>query len=263
MDFANRRVSSKPDLDFENTSDISMIYRTSTLFLALSFCVTAFGSDTLYFKLSNPWNTVKSPSGKYLRKCVKENNYYHCWDFNATNILVTESFYSDTNFTRKLFCHKYFNEQEGYLEQSRCYENGQLSGYFVDYNKNGDTTAYQVYKNGELLKEWSSDSDDNLVVFERIEESAEFPGGHTAWIKYLSDNLTYPKKLQKKNIHGQVLAKVYIDATGNVSNVEIIKSLHPTLDGEVVRVIKASPKWKPGKQNGKNVPVSFSQPISF
>jgi TonB family protein len=223
----------------------------------------AFGGDTLYFRLSNPWNTVKSPTGRYLRKCVKENDYYHCWDYNSKNVLITESFYSDTNFTRKLFCHKYYNETRGFLEQTRCYENGRLNGYFVDYNEKGDTTAYQVYNNGDVVKEWSSEPSDNSKVFEMVEEEAEFPGGHSAWLNFLTENLTYPKALKKEKISGQVIAKVCVDPTGKINNVEIIKSLHPLLDEEVIRAIKSSPKWKPARQNGKTVQMTFTQPINF
>jgi len=232
-------------------------------FFALFICARVFSSDTLYFRLSNPWNTVKSPTGNYLRKCIIENDYCHCWDYNRNNILVTESFYSDTNFTRKLFCHKYFNETKGFLEQSRCYENGRLHGYFVDYNEKGDTTDYQVYNNGELAKEWSSEATDTGTVIELTQEAAEFPGGQSAWIAYLNENLIYPKKLKKEKVSGQVIAKVYIDPTGVVSNIEIVKSLHPLLDEEVIRVIKSSPKWKPASQNGKAVQMTFNQAINF
>ena len=241
-----------------------MILKLLLVFLPLFVCATVFASDTLYFRLSNPWNTVKSPTGNYLRKCVKENDYYHCWDYNFNNILVTESFYSDTNFTRKLFCHKYFNEIKGFLDQTRCYENGRLNGYFVGYNEKGDTTSYQVYKNGEVIKEWSSDiPDSSAIIFQVTQEAAEFPGGQSAWINYLSDNLTYPKKLKKEKVSGQVIAKIYIDRTGTISKVEIIKSLHPLLDEEVIRVIKNSPKWEPAKQNGNAVQMTFNQTINF
>ncbi|OIR05700.1 gram-negative bacterial tonB protein [mine drainage metagenome] len=241
-----------------------MTPKTLLFFLPLFICATLIASDTLYFRLSNPWNTVKSPTGNYLRKCIKENDYCHCWDYNASNILVTESFYSDTNFTRKLFCHKYYNGAKGFLEQIRCYENGRLNGYFVDYNEKGDTTDYQVYKNGELIKEWSSDIPDRTAnVIQLTQEAAEFPGGQSAWISYLSENLTYPKKLKKEKISGQVIAKIYIAPTGTITNVEIIKSLHPLLDYEVIRVIKSSPKWEPAKQNGKAVQMTFTQTVNF
>jgi TonB family protein len=240
-----------------------MNIKTPLFFLTLFVCSTVFGSDTLYFRLSNPWNTIKSPTGKYLRKCVKENDYYHAWDYNSNNVLVTESFYSDTNFTRKLLCHKYFNETKGFLEQTRCYENGRLHGYFVDYNTKGDTTAYQVYDNGALAKSWSSEKDNSAPTFTMNEEAAEFPGGRAAWLSYLGDNLKYPKALKKEKVSGQVLTKIIIDKEGNVSSVQIVNSLHPLLDEEVVRVMKASPKWKPAKQNGKAVQMTLTQPVSF
>ena len=240
-----------------------MTLKTPLLLLLLIICATAFANDTLYFRLSNPWNTVKSPTGQYLRKCIKENDYYHCWDYNGRNILVTESFYTDTTFGRKLKCHKYFNETKGFLEQTRCYENGRLHGYFVDYNAKGDTTAYQVYENGAATKEWRSDATESTQVFQMVETTAEFPGGRSAWLSYLGDNLQYPKKLKKEKVSGQVIAKVFVDPTGVVSNVEIVKSLHPLLDEEVVRVIKGSPKWKPATQNGKTVQMTFNQPITF
>src|SRR5258708_2682142 len=108
------------------------------LLLLLITGLSVFGNDTLYFRLSNPWNTVKDPNGQYLRKCVKEKDYYHVWDYNAMNRLVTESYYADTNFSKKLFCHKYFNEDEGWLEQTRCYSEGRLDGYFVNYDNKGE-----------------------------------------------------------------------------------------------------------------------------
>ena len=240
-----------------------MTLKTPIFFLLLFLGASALANDTLYFRLSNPWNTIKSPAGKYLRKCLKEGDYYHCWDYNGTNILVTESYYTDTTFVRKVLCHKYFNEAKGFLEQSRCYENGRLHGYFVDYNAKGDTTAYQVYENGVVAKEWSSDTRENTQVFQLIETKAEFPGGRSAWLAYLENNLRYPKALKKEKIKGQVIAKVLIDSTGTVSKVEIVKSLHPLLDEEVIRVLIGSPKWQPATQNGKSVQMTFDQPVSY
>ena len=222
----------------------------ATFLFTVFISSSVLGSDTLFFRLSNPINTVKSPTGKYLRKCIKENDYYHAWDYNSKNILVAESFYSDTNFTRKLLCHKYFNEIKGYLEQTRCYENGRLNGYFVDYDEKGDTTDYQVYNNGEVVKEWSAETQSNTPTFVINEESAEFPGGETAWLKYLGNNLKYPDSLQ--NVKGQVLLKFVINQIWLIESVEIIKSLQPLLDKEAIRGIMKSPKWRPEKKRGQS-----------
>jgi TonB family protein len=238
-----------------------MRLQQSLIFITIFFFHKVYAQDTLYFKLSNPWNTVKDKNGKYIRKCIKENDYYHAWDYNSTNVLVTESFYSDTNFTRKLLCHKYFNETKGFLEQSRCYQNGRLDGYFVSYNERGDTTDYDIYKNGDVIKSWSSQTQDATPTFIMNEEPAEFPGGQKAWLEYIANNLKYPDSLQ--NIKGQVLLRVVISPKGTIETVEVIKSLHPLLDKEAIRIINKSPKWKPAKQNGKRVKMTITQPINF
>ncbi|MDI3319288.1 energy transducer TonB [Pinibacter soli] len=242
--------------------------KSQTLLFALLVLTSAkvFASDTLYFRLSNPWNTVKDPKGIYLRKCVKENDYFHVWDYNNKNVLVTESFYSDTNFTKKLFCHKYYDEEKKYLSQTRCYDGGRLHGYFVSYNEKGDTTDYDIYEHGDVIKSWSlhPEEEERLnAEFARNEVAAQFPGGEKAWYKYLGDNLKIPKELENQNIKGVVILKFTIAPTGKIEAVEIIKSLNPLLDEEAVRVVRKSPKWKPAKQNGKKVQTTITQPITF
>lgn len=231
--------------------------------ILLCFLVTekAFTQDTLYFRLSNPWNTVKSASGEYIRKCIKEADHYHVWDYNKKNLLVTESFYTDTNFTKKLFCHKYYDEKSGLLSQSRCYENGRLHGYFVSYGPQGDTTDFDVYQQGEVVKSWSAKPATEELDLVFVEEPAEFPGGRKAWYEYLGENLEYPRSA--RNLKGEVLLKFIISPKGIIETVEVIKSLHPSLDKEAIRVIKKSPRWKPARQNGKQVQTTMTMPIVF
>lgn len=241
-----------------------MKIRTTFFLLIVFTSVKAFSIDTLFFRLSNPWNTVKDPKGKYLRKCVKEKDCVHVWDYNSKNILVTESIYSDTNFTTKLFCHKYFNETKKYLEQTRCYEGGRLHGYFVSYDEKGDTTDYDIYEHGTAIKSWSLHPEEEAKLVAQLmknESPAEFPGGEKVWNKYLADNLRMPKALENENIKGELILKFVITITGKVDNVEVVKSLNTLLDTEAVRVIKESPKWRPAKQNGKKVQATRTQPI--
>jgi protein TonB len=239
------------------------------MILALAAVLTfaqAFGNDTLYFRLSNPWNTVKDPHGKYFRKCVQENDYYHVWDFNAANQLVTESYYADTNFTKKLFCHKYFNEADGLLEQTRCYKEGRLNGYLVDYDKKGDTTDYQIYQDGDLVKSRSLPGqveDTVLTKMMRMEKKAQFPGGAQGWIDWLGSHLRYPAELNNPHISGRVILRFTITAEGRIDNIQILQSLHPLLDAEAIRVIAKSPKWKPAEQLGRKVIMTITQPIDF
>ncbi len=249
----------KIDRKFVNTKPL-------IFFLTILSFSDVFGSDTLYFRLSNPINTVKDPNGSYLRKCVLENDYYHVWDYNKKNVLVTESYYADTTFKKKLLCHKYFNEQYGFLEQSRCYKDGRLNGYFVDYDKNGDTTDYQIYESGDLVKSWSLHPEERDTALETLtiqEVRAEFPGGKEGWINYLSRNLRYPSQLKDSGITGQVILRFTITPKGKIEDIIVVKSLHPIFDKEAVRVVSESPKWKAAEQLGKRVQTTITQPINF
>lgn len=240
----------------------NIMKRYPLLILLLLPAFASIANDTLYFRLSNPWNTVKSATGEYLRKCVKEKDYFHCWDYNQKNALLVESFYTDTNFTTKLYCHKYYYESKGYLAQTRCYESGKLHGYFVDYNEKGDTVSWKLYNDGNVLKEWPERPNNTDKIFLKVEVESEYPGGRGAWQKHLSENITYPRKL-KENIKGVVISRFTVTKDGNVEDIQIIKGLHPLLDAEVIRVIRLSKRWTPAKQNGKPVKSLKTQPVVF
>ncbi len=91
----------------------------------------------------------------------------------------------------------------------------------------------------------------------------QYPGGLAAVSQYLSDNIVYPEEAQKQNIEGQVLLKLIIDSLGNVTDVLVMKSVHPLLDSEAVRVARKMPKWEPAIKDGKPAKAWGFQPILF
>ncbi|PWT70761.1 MAG: hypothetical protein C5B59_20390 [Bacteroidetes bacterium] len=96
----------------------------------------------------------------------------------------------------------------------------------------------------------------------KMEIESEFPGGPTAWARFLNANLVYPKKAVKKNIEGDVIVQFIVDKEGNVSNVEALSG--PELLREAaVKVFQNSPKWKPAFQYGRKVKSYKKQPIKF
>jgi len=100
-------------------------------------------------------------------------------------------------------------------------------------------------------------------AFDELEEKPEFPDGNNGLVKYLSENVKYPKKALEKGICGKVLVQFVIDDKGKVTKVEVLKGVEKTLDKEAVRVIKSMPKWIPGKKNGKPVKVRYTIPLTF
>lgn len=101
------------------------------------------------------------------------------------------------------------------------------------------------------------------LVFVVVEESPEFQGGDQARIEYLIKNINYPKKARKAGIQGTVYITFIIEKDGKVSNVRILRGIGGGCDEESLRVVKNMPKWKPGRQRGKNVRVQYNMPLKF
>lgn len=100
-------------------------------------------------------------------------------------------------------------------------------------------------------------------VFTVVEEQPTFPGGNAAITAYLSQNLKYPQSAYDAKIEGTVYANFIIEKDGSVSNVKILRGIHPDCDAEVIRVVSEMPKWNPGKQRGQAVRVQFNLPVRF
>jgi periplasmic protein TonB len=99
--------------------------------------------------------------------------------------------------------------------------------------------------------------------FLNVQEMPKAPGGEAGMYKYIAANTQYPLTAKKNNIQGKVYVRFCITAKGTVEQVSILKGVDPELDEEAIRVVKTFPPFKPGKQDGKPVPVWFIVPINF
>ena len=50
---------------------------------------------------------------------------------------------------------------------------------------------------------------------------------------------------------------------GTISKVKVANKVDELLHAEAIRVVEAMPKWNPGKQNGKEVRVKYTLPVTF
>ncbi len=105
--------------------------------------------------------------------------------------------------------------------------------------------------------------DDDKHAIENPDVKPKFPGGEAAFMKYISNNARYPDTALKSGKKGIVGVSFVVKKNGDVTNVEVTQSVSPELDAEAVRVIKASPKWKPGMVNGVPVDVKMKVPFRF
>ena len=104
---------------------------------------------------------------------------------------------------------------------------------------------------------------DDAPVFFIVEDMPEFPGGEEALRKYIAQSVKYPVIAQENGIQGRVYVSFVVNTKGKVTDVKIARGVDPNLDKEAIRVVNAMPAWKPGKQRGKAVKVSYTVPINF
>jgi protein TonB len=100
-------------------------------------------------------------------------------------------------------------------------------------------------------------------IFVIVEEMPEFPGGELSLRKYIASAIKYPTVAQENGVQGTVFVSFVVDRDGGVSDVKVVRGVDPSVDKEAMRVVSTLPKWKPGKQRGKPVRVSYSVPIHF
>ena len=104
---------------------------------------------------------------------------------------------------------------------------------------------------------------DEAAVFYIVEEMPDFPGGQLALRKFIAQAIKYPVIAQENGIQGKVFVNFVVNKDGSVTSAKIARGVDPALDKEALRVVNSLPKWKPGKQGGKPVRVSYTVPINF
>jgi TonB family protein len=102
------------------------------------------------------------------------------------------------------------------------------------------------------------------VPFQIVEEKPSFHRGDAnTFANWIGDHLKYPESAKKAGVQGRVTLQFTIGKDGKVGDVKVLRGVSEDVDAEAVRVVESSPKWKPGRIDGKAVPVAFTLPINF
>jgi protein TonB len=107
------------------------------------------------------------------------------------------------------------------------------------------------------------EEEEEAQVFFIVEDMPEFPGGEAALRNFIGTSVRYPQIAQENGIQGRVYVQFVVDRDGSVTNATIARGVDPSLDREALRVVNTLPKWKPGRQRGQTVRVSYTVPINF
>ena len=106
--------------------------------------------------------------------------------------------------------------------------------------------------------------EEEAIPFQLVEDKPSFQGGDAnQFSKWVNSRLEYPEIAKENGVQGRVTLQFTVEKDGSVTKVKVLRGVDPSLDKEAVRVVSMSPKWKPGKQRDRAVPVTYTFPVIF
>ena len=100
--------------------------------------------------------------------------------------------------------------------------------------------------------------------FIKVEKMPTFQGGDlNKFRNWVQSKVRYPQIAQENNISGRVFLMFVVERDGTLTNIQVLQTPDSSLSDEAIRVLKTSPKWKPGKQRNQTVRVKYTLPIDF
>ncbi|MDB5014178.1 MAG: TonB family C-terminal protein [Daejeonella sp.] len=162
-------------------------------------------------------------------------------------------------------------DKEGKIASFREVETKNLSSFYVD--RSADTLGEETGYEGPLVPPpttatsptaapATAETTDNKVYdLGTVETSPEFSGGQKALGNFIASNLRYPES--GEDAVGKVYISFVVEKNGSLSDLKVVKGLGHGFDEEAIKVLKASPAWKPGSVAGHPVRTTFTLPITF
>lgn len=123
------------------------------------------------------------------------------------------------------------------------------------------TTHFEDTEELVVSDKGKEEKQEEIINFPEV--MPEFPGGTDALMSFLTKNIRYPEDAREMGIQGKVICKFVVEPNGEVTNISILRGVHPSCDQEAIRVLKKMPVWKPGMQYGRKVRVYYNLPIVF
>ncbi len=106
--------------------------------------------------------------------------------------------------------------------------------------------------------------EEEAIPFQLVEEKPSFMGGDANQFSvWVNKRLVYPEIAKENGVQGRVTLQFTVEKDGSVTKVKVLRGVDPSLDKEAVRVVSMSPKWNPGKQRDRAVPVTYTFPVYF
>lgn len=120
---------------------------------------------------------------------------------------------------------------------------------------------FEIFRTDGQIAGFILDETDEVTLV--VSDAPEFPGGTQALQKYITSNMEYPSDALRDSINGRVLVQFTVEKDGSITDIEVLKHVHPLLDAEAVRIVSGMPRWIPGKHFGFPRRVRYTIPVNF
>ncbi len=102
------------------------------------------------------------------------------------------------------------------------------------------------------------------IPFAIVEQKPKFNGGDAnEFSRWVNQRLVYPAICVENGVQGRVTLSFTVMPDGNLANISVLRGVDKELDKEALRVVSSSPRWEPGRQRDRAVPVTYTFPVVF
>ena len=155
---------------------------------------------------------------------------------------------------------KVFKDEEAIEEGD--YRNGLKEGIWTETGTSGNYWAKDTFKQGNLVS-GQRFKDGQTYTYTVESQVPVFKGGMEQFYRFLARKIRYPLDAQREKISGKVFLSFVVEKDGSLSDINVVRSVFPSIDEEAVKVLKQSPNWIPGIHRGLPIRVKYNLPIAF
>ena len=148
--------------------------------------------------------------------------------------------------------------KNGAKEMLAIYVKGKNEGIQTRYFENGQIKRSENFKNGKFVDGKCFDENGTEIVFFPYYVKPEFPGGMKAFYNYIEKNFKSPNGSK-----GEIKIGFYVELDGTLNHFEVLKSINKEMDLSAIKLLVNSPRWTPGRIDGKDARVKFDIPINI
>lgn len=229
-------------------------------------------NNPAYFVFDENGKGCKPENAKYLGVLQKLNDTAYAWKYyHFDGPLISFETYRDKEITLPHGEFVYYGV-DGKMDSSGYVFEGKKNDWWYFYTDSFTLWKKEQYDKGKLIKrmELAAIAAEREALQKKSEAEqhwgeveAVFKGGDSDWISYIQKNINYPDRANNLKREGSLVLQFIVNTDGTTSDFRILKSVEYSLDEEAIRLIAASPKWRPAHQDGKLVKAYRRQPLTF